>query len=210
MKRADPQCRQRQAWTLSELLLVITIVGVLLALLLPAFNRIQAHSRNVGCLNHLRQIGIAFLQYQQDSGGLIPPPGRGQLSWNVQLRPYGIVIRNPSPLLCPADPLVDNSFATAGYSYSMNVWLKSSRESVIFDGTTDWTPIRAAAVTYPAKTILMGDSETKVNGRFLQAGRILTTRHGGRANFVFCDGHVEALTNEETVTPVDLWDYKKM
>lgn len=201
--------RERAGWTLPELLIVAAVVALLLVLSVPAFNRVRAQSRNVGCLSNLRQIGMAFLRYQQDSGGLIPPGGRGKLAWNVQLKPYGIIIHDPSPLLCPADPAADNSFATAGYSYSMNIDLKSSKQSIIFDGTLDWTPIRANAVTFPAKTILMGDSETKVAGRWLRYEAFFGERHGGHVNFVFCDGHAESLTKEETKDPVDLWSYHK-
>jgi len=208
-KRRLPHVDGRKGWTLPEVLLVAVIVSILLALSMPVFNRVRAHSQNIRCLNNLRQIGIAFLQYQQDSGGLIPPPGKGQLAWNVQLKPYGIIIRNPSPLFCPADPGADNSFETAGYSYSMNIGLKSSKQSIIFDGTLDYTPIRASAVTFPSKTILMGDSETKVAGRMLTYERFFGDRHGGHANFVFCDGHVESLTKEQTKEPVDLWSYDK-
>jgi prepilin-type N-terminal cleavage/methylation domain-containing protein/prepilin-type processing-associated H-X9-DG protein len=88
--------RKRNALTMVELLIVVAIIGILMAILLPAVSSIRESARLSSCSNKLRQIGFGLLQYESRNRKFPPacttePPRHNVLSFILPYLDAGFI-----------------------------------------------------------------------------------------------------------------------
>ncbi len=146
-----PEIRDQKsaAFTLVELLVVITIIGILIALLLPAVQAAREAARRAQCTNNLKQIALACLTHEQQNG-FLPTAGWGEF-WSgeptrgfTKLQP-GSWVYNILPYM-EQQTLHDLDIGISPYSGASRPGLTQCVETAL---VTLICPTRRAAILYP-------------------------------------------------------------
>lgn len=141
-------------FTLVEILIVLTIIGILAMLLFPMFRNVRAGAGRTTCASNLRQLGLAFQQYGLDNNnrfprGLKTPDASQGAGWAGDIYPY---VRSESPFRCPNDTGINNRLGSVSYAYNQALVRSSISNRRIIPSTKSW---RA-----PGQTILLCEVST--------------------------------------------------
>ena len=134
------QRKQPRGFTLIELLVVIAIIAILAAILFPVFAKAREKARQISCVSNEKQIGLAILQYSQDSDERMPcgtaitgnytQDGKG---WASQIYSY---VKSTAVFKCPDDSTSGSNVAPITYPISYGMSLQVTRSSLA-DFTSD-------------------------------------------------------------------------
>ena len=184
---------KQPAFTLVELLTVVTIVAVLTSLGLAATRGVTEKTRATRCLNDLRQVGTALQLYVGDNGGRFPNTSHQGVaaSWTNTLADF---LKTNFLGRCCAVPKHRSKLTYA--------WNDSLADAQGYG-------VMASSVRAPSRTMAVTELATNLTGEhFHFAGKrggasqitpnqfraeVNVTCHGSSANYVFADGHVENL-----------------
>jgi len=211
------------AFTLVELLVVISIIGLLAGLAVPAINGGLKSAKAGACLSNLHQIGVATMAYAADNSFKLPNAGTGPSDmWATQLATFistGTKSKK-SIFVCPgSEKTVQEATGTdvavtygvhnglmpkGGTASNISSVVRSTEVILAGDvcqnpGNKGWSPF---CIEQPS----IISSQTGKGGSIDLTSPItvgtdsdngnnpsLRYRHSGKVNVVMCDGHAEAI-----------------
>lgn len=209
--------RQRAGFTLIELLTVIAIIGILAAILIPTVGSVRERAKSIQCMSNVRQWGTSILLYSADNKNTyaVNTSASGSGAWwyqvgdnNAIYAPYFNTKKDYSSLSnCPTASNIGNASTIQSTCFVMGL--------PRFNGTpVPYNKIEITKARTPSSLILMTERAfTEATGAGIlgmdytslhitanaATARLNAqgfTRHGGKMNTVFADGHTERLTYE--------------
>jgi prepilin-type processing-associated H-X9-DG protein len=217
--RAAARNSPRPGFTLLEALVLTAIIALLCALLLPALSRAKGRAQRIQCMGNLRQFGVGLQNFLANNHGYpsydAPPNDDYAGGWPLQFEMFGFGVSQPPEGVfstgvwrCPSAQFRPYKMRPAPerHYYSFNTFGLGYRTNGLGLGgcgspTSSLVRTRELDVMAPSAMMAFGDAfdggwvfcRRLTMDYLIKEGNILT-RHQGRGNVVFCDGHVESPT----------------
>lgn len=222
--RPSPRPKLPLGFTLIELLVVLAVVGILVALLLPALSGAKARAKTTACLNNVRQLAMALQMYAGDHDDQFPPRGdEAGAVWVDRLEPY---YTDRNVLHCPADPRnIEQSYLMNGFIDFLVVNSFRGNWDEFFGVYKDggFPGMKLSGIPEPSHTITIGERKADSDDDAYMdiwppeygSDHLLEVDHGkhrsgsgertGGSNYGFADGSVNFLKYGTAFSPKNLW-----
>lgn len=193
-----------RGFTLVEVLVVLAVIVALVAIAVPVWQSLKTRGHAVNCATNLRQIGLATMLYASENHMTLPVTThqrrQGGRSWTLTLQPY------TSGTIC--FKCADDEDKARPYTYLINDFLTPNPA-----GAPELDFSRLAKIGSPESTFLFAECSagyqnsdhfhfSDYHGHPVPPAvfeeQVAVGRHGGKANYLFADGHVETLSRRET------------
>ena len=213
-----------RGFTLIEILVVISIIGLLIGLSVPALSSARENARRTKCLSNVRQLRIALQLYADGHDGRVPPRDyEGGAVWVDRLEPYYL---NRKLLRCPTDRRgTDQSYLMNGFIDYFVMHSFSGNWDEFFGAykTGGFPGLRLSNIPKPAETITIGekradsddDSYMDIWPPQYGSDHLTEVAHGkhrasgnersGGSNYAFADGSARFLKYGAAFSPKNLW-----
>ena len=179
----------RGGFTLVEMLVVITIIGILASLLFPAIKGASEQGRLTTCTSNMHQLCIFINQYAIDNN-VYPESTRWAGTSSVEDGPLARYSKEPKIYICPGDAdlrtALKRGITVRRTSYSYNSW---------FDKKTYSTSVDLSRAVLFIEPFVATGGALEVGFQPSGAPR-LTDRHNGGGMIAFGDAHAEFYTQD--------------
>lgn len=206
-----------RAFTLVELLVVITIIAVLAGIALPVFNKVQEKAKALQDGNNLRQLGVATIAFASDNDGdLLVSSADTSIKWTNLLRTT--YVKDNGAFLSPFDKRPKNGDIAADgapVSYGVNSEILGGTDAKNMDDPKYPSQLILMAPAQESKGVFKGIFSTPVTLTKLSNPEVDGGTHQGgrRLKVVMLDGHVEDLEmkkfkDDTTADGINRWKFQ--
>ena len=193
------------AFTLLELLVVISIIGIVAGLLMPALSKSKSKAQATYCVNSCKQYGLAVAMYADDNDNQLVPTSNASGVFQQLLMPYlggkTGTKTNGAVWGCPVY-MQDATKNVAGVLASSYCGFGNNMTPGVpddYSSTFSNKIFKLDSITRTTTRVLIGDS---ADYNLYTTTAVMTNiggcwRHNSRGNYVFFDYHVEPLMSNQ-------------
>src|SRR5688500_6232974 len=188
---------RRAGFTLLDLVALVAVVAIFAVLAFPIFVQSAADARTALCAGNLGQVGRAVLMYSDEHNGVLPGNQHSQPTWVDGLAKYS----STNSYRCPDEAILGRH--ARAYTIALNDFLTPHPY-----GARQFDFSKRSSIVAPMETMMFTEcaddyraydhfhfADARENGyepnAFAEQADV--ERHGGAANYLFADGHVDGL-----------------